>query len=158
MTPQPADSVRPAAEAVVADDTGLDIKDLIGILRRRKTVIISTVLLVTTLGAGSAAILLMAAGRVAEAGAEIAGGNEARDVQAGQDLHQRQLRLAENVLDAAAQPEQDLAALARERPTRPQCIPPGAATPPAPTNHRPLLPASNDATQRLLRRPETYEK
>ncbi len=49
MTPQPADSVRPAAEAVVADDTGLDIKDLIGILRRRKTVIISTVLLVTTL-------------------------------------------------------------------------------------------------------------
>lgn len=49
MTPQPADSARPAAETVVADDSGLDIKDLIGILRRRKTVILSTVLLVTTL-------------------------------------------------------------------------------------------------------------
>ena len=49
MTTSPADSPRPSPEPITATDAGLDIKDLLGILRRRKKVILSTVLLLTCL-------------------------------------------------------------------------------------------------------------
>ena len=42
MTPSHSDNAY-ASESVVAQDAGLDIKDLIGILRRRKKVILATV-------------------------------------------------------------------------------------------------------------------
>ena len=48
MTTSPAETTRPVTESVVAE-AGLDIKELLGILRRRKKVILSTVLLLTSL-------------------------------------------------------------------------------------------------------------
>ena len=48
MTPSHSDNAHPS-ESVIAQDAGLDIKDLIGILRRRKKVILATVLLLTSL-------------------------------------------------------------------------------------------------------------
>ena len=48
MTPSHSDNA-PPSESVIAQDAGLDIKDLIGILRRRKKVILATVVLLTTL-------------------------------------------------------------------------------------------------------------
>ena len=47
MTPSHSDNAY-ASEFVVAQDAGLDIKDLIGILRRRKKVILATVVLLTS--------------------------------------------------------------------------------------------------------------
>lgn len=50
MTPsQAADSYRPAPEYYLPQESGVDIKDLLAILRRRRWVIISTVLVLTTL-------------------------------------------------------------------------------------------------------------
>jgi capsular exopolysaccharide synthesis family protein len=49
MTTSPAQTYQPAPEYYLPQDAGIDIKDLIAILRRRRWVILSTILVLTTL-------------------------------------------------------------------------------------------------------------
>lgn len=49
MTTSPAQTYQPAPEYYLPQDAGIDIKDLLAILRRRRWVILSTILVLTTL-------------------------------------------------------------------------------------------------------------
>jgi capsular exopolysaccharide synthesis family protein len=49
MTTSPAQAYQPAPEYYLPQDAGIDIKDLLAILRRRRWVILSTILVLTTL-------------------------------------------------------------------------------------------------------------